>query len=528
MRQRNRREGGSRLLFGVMVVVSASCASVVEASELHQPYKPPRDVQVIAHRGVAFAAPENTRPALELAVEIGCEWVEIDVRLTRDGHHVILHDSALERTTDGKGKITDHTLEQIRDLDAGSWFAPRFAGQRVPTLPQVLAWAKGKINLYLDCKGVNLERLVKEVLDAEMEDQAVVFDSKKDADTIHRLSQGRVRTMPNYVKNLPLDAWFRPSAPTALEVDHDLLSPDLVARCRSEGVCIQTDALGVLLDNPAGWRKIIDRGANWIQSDRPDALLAAFYKQGAYKRKDRPILGDHRGAKQLAPENTLAAFKKSIELGMDMTEIDVRTSSDGKLVVIHDPTLDRTTDGTGAVQAHTLEELRKLSAGRWFAPRYTLERIPTFREVLELCKDRIRVKVDVKQADPKQLADEIRACGMAKQVIVLDTPPYLKQLAEYAPEIPCKTWFRKDKYLDSILETIQPEALEISWGRCTPERVALIHKHGIKAFTCTPHHALPMRAYTKMMETGVDIIQTDHPVLLGRAVEIFLKTRDDK
>ena len=505
---------------GLLAVTAMSVPSRAEVKGgLFQPVRPPRRVQVIAHRGVTRAAPENTRPAYQLAVEIGVEWVEVDIRLTKDGHHVLIHDGKLDRTTDGKGPVSERTLEEIRQLDAGSWFAPRFAGQRVPTFVQVLAWAKGKINLYLDCKATDPRKLVTEILEAGMEHQVMIFDSRENAARIHRISGGKIPIMPDYDKDVPYDDWFGKTKPVALEVDHDLLSDELVRRARAAGVFIQTDALGPLLDTPAGWRKLVSRGVNWIQSDRPDGVLAMFYKQGA-RRRPRIVLGDHRGAKQLAPENTLAAFKKSIELGMDMTEIDVRTTRDGKLVVIHDGTLDRTTNGTGAVRAKTLAEIRELGAGAWFGRQFVHEKVPTFTEVLTLCKDKIRIKVDVKDASPKRLAEEIRACGMAKQVIVLDTPAYLKRLAEIAPEIPCKTWWRKDEDLEPILEKIKPEALEISWGRLTRERVETCHKRGIKAFTCTPGRALPVQAYLDMMKTGVDIIQTDYPLLMIRAVEL--------
>jgi len=114
----------------------------------------------------------------------------------------------------------------------------------------------------------------------------------------------------------------------------------------------------------------------------------------------------------------------------------------------------------------------------------------------------------------------VRACGMSKQVIVLDTPAYLARLANIAPEIPCKTWFRKDEDLEPILKQIKPEALEISWDRLTAERVALCHQRGIKAFTNTPGDARPTAEYLAKMKTGVDIIQTDHPLLLIRAVQL--------
>ena len=92
----------------------------------------------------------------------------------------------------------------------------------------------------------------------------------------------------------------------------------------------------------------------------------------------------HRGSKGVRPENTLAAFKKAIEEGADGIETDVHLSKDGEMVIIHDETVDRTTNGTGRVFDHTLAELKQLSAGGSFSGRYQNEKIPTLQEVVDL------------------------------------------------------------------------------------------------------------------------------------------------
>jgi glycerophosphoryl diester phosphodiesterase len=93
-----------------------------------QRFEPPYKHQVVAHRGVCEAAPENTLPVFELAYRCGMDWVEADVRLTNDGHHIILYDEMLDRTTNGSGLVNEHTLAEIKELDAGIWFAERYAG----------------------------------------------------------------------------------------------------------------------------------------------------------------------------------------------------------------------------------------------------------------------------------------------------------------------------------------------------------------------------------------------------------------
>lgn len=94
--------------------------------------------RLIAHRGGARTAPENTLAAIKLAAANGADGVEIDVRVTSDGTPVLMHDATLERTTNGKGKVAGTTLAQLRDLDAGSWFDKKFCGEPVPTLAEAL------------------------------------------------------------------------------------------------------------------------------------------------------------------------------------------------------------------------------------------------------------------------------------------------------------------------------------------------------------------------------------------------------
>src|SRR5262249_34236312 len=93
----------------------------------------------IAHRGASSYAPENTFAAVDLALRMGVQHVELDVEATADDHIVVIHDDTVDRTTDGSGPVTGHTLESLRALDAGSWFGAEFAGQRIPLFDEVLA-----------------------------------------------------------------------------------------------------------------------------------------------------------------------------------------------------------------------------------------------------------------------------------------------------------------------------------------------------------------------------------------------------
>jgi glycerophosphoryl diester phosphodiesterase len=107
---------------------------------------------ISAHRGASSLAPENTLAALDAAWRAGADLAEIDVQLTLDGQVVLMHDRRVDRTTNGSGLLKDHTLADLRRLDAGSWFDPRFAGERVPTLAEVLEWSRGRLGLLVEIK----------------------------------------------------------------------------------------------------------------------------------------------------------------------------------------------------------------------------------------------------------------------------------------------------------------------------------------------------------------------------------------
>lgn len=110
----------------------------------------------MAHRGWSGKAPENTMTAIRLALaEPAIRAMEVDVQLSRDGVPVLIHDFRLERTTNGKGLVKDHTLSELRELDAGSWLDRKFAGERIPTLAEALAAVKGRCTLNIELKATS-------------------------------------------------------------------------------------------------------------------------------------------------------------------------------------------------------------------------------------------------------------------------------------------------------------------------------------------------------------------------------------
>lgn len=111
--------------------------------------------RIFSHRGMSTLAPENTMPAFELMPKYGATWFETDLGITKDEKLVIIHDDYLDRTTNGSGRVVYHTFDEIRSLDAGSWFSPKFKGTKVPTLDELIAFMnKYKINANFELKAI--------------------------------------------------------------------------------------------------------------------------------------------------------------------------------------------------------------------------------------------------------------------------------------------------------------------------------------------------------------------------------------
>src|SRR3989440_11553835 len=142
-------------------------------------------------------------------------------------------------------------------------------------------------------------------------------------------------------------------------------------------------------------------------------------------RSGRILLGGHRGNADECPENTLASFRSAIELGVDLIECDIHRAEDGGLPVIHDHLLDRTTDGSGLVRAHTMAELKRFDAGSWKDPRFKGERIRSIDEVLTLAKGQVGVAIEIKNLPlpyagiEDALVRTVKDAGMIDDVVMI-------------------------------------------------------------------------------------------------------------
>jgi glycerophosphoryl diester phosphodiesterase len=231
-----------------------------------------------AHRGAREIAPENTLAAFRVAQEIGASGVELDVILTSDGEVVVIHDDTLDRTTDGSGQVRDMTLAELKTLDAGSWFAPQFAGQRIPTLQEVFALIGGRmvLNIELKTRSLTDDRLEVKVVElAERNDLAgSVILSSFNPLAIWRVKRlnPRLATGLLYMEDTPLPlrrAWLRPLArPDGLHPRHTIVTPAYVRWAKERGYSITAWTVNDLHE----MRRLIELGVDGIITDRPERL----------------------------------------------------------------------------------------------------------------------------------------------------------------------------------------------------------------------------------------------------------------
>ncbi|MBI1784477.1 glycerophosphodiester phosphodiesterase family protein [Candidatus Sumerlaeota bacterium] len=490
----------------------------LHAFEFFEPVQPPRRVQVMVHRGEAGQAPENTRAALVRCIEDGFEWAEIDLRLTKDHVHVLSHDSKVDAKSDGTGLIEDLTVEELKKLDAGSWFAPRYSHETFLTFSECLELAKGKLNLYLDCKETDPELLAKEVLGAGMEKQVVAFDDLPNLKRIKDASGGKIAVMPKWFPKDGMGDWLDELQPAAVEINADIITPEIAAAFHEKGIKVQTKNLGEW-DNPEFWDRAADAGADWLQTDLPEEITAHNLWRRVAKRP--VMISLHRGANRYAPENTIPAFEKAIRLGSDYVEFDVRTTNDGKLFLLHDGQLNRTTAGQGMISAWSSADVAPLIAGAWFGKPCREVKIPSLDQFLDAAKGKVKLYFDAKSLTPEALAAAISSAGLEEQTEVYQGADFLKKLKAVNPRIGRMPPLDSYDEIDKLADEIAPTSCDAQWRILSKELIDHCHARGIKVFSDALGAHEKVEDYLQAMRWGIDLIQTDHPMRVMRAIELF-------
>ncbi len=247
---------------------------------------------------------------------------------------------------------------------------------------------------------------------------------------------------------------------------------------------------------------------------------------------DHPLNIAHRGASKLAPENTLAAFQKALEMGADGVELDVRLSADGAPVVIHDATVDATTDGTGRVDQKTLAELKELDAAAAFKRTRSgimdssPSRIPTLAEVLKVLGGRLLLNIELKGIRlfddrlERAVVDQIKHRGLDEQVLLSSFNPLaLRRIQEIAPGIPTGLLYSRPTWaslqLANLLISRPTTALHPHHAVVYQPLVQRVHARDQRVHVWTVDDPTIMR---RLISWGVDGIITNTP---GKLAEVL-------
>jgi glycerophosphoryl diester phosphodiesterase len=235
---------------------------------------------IFAHRGASKAAPENTLPAFEAAMRLGADGVETDVQYSSDGAMVIFHNTTLEKTSTGTGRVTAYTLAELRQLDAGSWFDPTFAGTRIPTLDEALELLKGKLLINVELKVLDSLRsglgadAVRAIRAHDMADQVVISSFNPFALRGAKQAGPEIECALLLAHDLP--GWMRwgvtrrYSRADGLHPDLEMVNETYLAHAQKLGLPVRVWTV----DDEAAVRRLIGLGVDAIITNVPDRLAA--------------------------------------------------------------------------------------------------------------------------------------------------------------------------------------------------------------------------------------------------------------
>jgi len=257
-----------------MLTGSSSFFSLDQKADNGFPMRPAKNgIYVVAHRGVHIGIPENSLEAYQKAIEIGCDFVEIDIRTTKDGRFVSIHNSTIDDHVSGVSrKVSELTLSEIRLLDIGSRVSPEYADTRVPTLEEILELCKGKIGIYLDLKDADVPRLVEIIKRYGMENDVLWYIPAFRFKVLKELINTCPACLPmpdpgpgNNINNVLSDV---PAVMIATDMRY--LNRHFVKTAHRNDAMITVDEKE---GTETEWSAILDLNVDGIQTDDPERLI---------------------------------------------------------------------------------------------------------------------------------------------------------------------------------------------------------------------------------------------------------------
>lgn len=229
-----------------------------------------RRVEVVVHRGANALAPENTIASCDSALKYGATWIEVDVRRSKDSVLFNLHDETLDRTTTGKGKLADMMAEDVRRLDAGSWFSPIYKGTRVPYIIDMLDHLRGRAKVFFDVKrGTPIPLLVKLVREKGFSNKSFFWfaDEAMLREFVSIAPEMKVKVNATDIDRLKY--WQSICTPSYVEIAPQHITEEFLAYCHRHGVKVMAACQE---DDTSQFQMVMDSGADMVNLDRPEVF----------------------------------------------------------------------------------------------------------------------------------------------------------------------------------------------------------------------------------------------------------------
>ena len=457
----------------------------------------------IAHRGASAWANENTLRAFRIANKLCSQMWELDVQLTKDKICVVCHDDNLLRLTGYDLNIFECNWDDLKNI-------PLKKGGHLTTLREVIILCK-ELNswLYIEVKGKGAGIAALNELRNYNFQNALL--GSFEIDYLIELRENNCE----YPLSILLPFGKEPidlAGSVGVDIIHlcwekahpkpqQLIKPELLKDAKNSG-------LEVILwheERPEILNELLVLPVLGICSDKPE-LLTPLPKIEDHKLK----IVCHRGAETFTPENSMSSIELAFNQGFEVVEIDVRDTSDGIPMVIHDSRVNRTTNSGGQFNKMTYKQINQLDAGSWFDPFFSNEKIPKLEDVLNFAKGRGQVYIEIKKANPESIVRLIEKAEMLKETFLwCEDESVMDKLRFINNNI--RLMSRRYDF-DSIKATIErhnPYLVEFNGLNFSKEDIDFCHKNGVLTMSFTM--SSNPNTIKKLSESGFDFLNLSHP-----------------